>query len=163
MAGEFGHVVIDDNGPICFCGSRGCLSSLISERALIRKINLDNQYENVNSLSDIINLSINNDAACQRLIRETGRYLGYALANIAKIFAPQIISIGGSLSRASDTLFQSINNVFIEQNLDAVSPGISLVASELSDDAIVLGSAAYFLAENNQGISELPDWMQSQI
>ncbi|WP_316677821.1 ROK family transcriptional regulator [uncultured Tolumonas sp.] len=162
MAGEFGHIVIDQEGPICFCGSRGCLSSLVSERALVRKLKLDNHYQNEISLQDIILLAKKGDAACQRLIREAGNQIGFAIANIAKIFAPEMISIGGELSLAGELLFQSIQNILIEQNLEAVSPSISLVAAKFVDDAVMLGSVAYFLSEKNQGISELPMWMIKQ-
>ena len=157
MAGELGHLVIDKAGPVCFCGSRGCLTTLISERAILRV--LDDSENAKSSLGDVITSANNGDAACQRVLYEAGHNIGQALANTAKIVAPGIVAIGGELGSAWQFIKDSLRVATEENNLDNVSPGIQFVPGTLRKDAVLLGGIASLLSQSGQGISELPDWM----
>lgn len=158
MAAEFGHLIIDNSGPVCFCGCRGCLSTFISERAIIMNLSKSESYKN--SLVDIINAAGDGDAACQRVLFEAGRDLGKALANIAKILAPGMIAIGGELAAAGAFFFDSVNVTIEEHNLGTVSPTIIFKPAQLTHQPEILGGVAALLAQKNQGINHLPDWMK---
>lgn len=157
MAGELGHLVIDKAGPVCYCGSRGCLTTLISERAILRV--LDGSENAKTSLPEVIASANNGDAACQRVLYEAGHNIGQALANTAKIVAPGIIAIGGELGNAWQYIKDSLRVATEENNLDNVSPGIQFVQGMLMKDAVLLGGIASLLSQAGQGISDLPDWM----
>lgn len=157
MAGELGHLVIDKAGPVCFCGSRGCLTTLVSERAILRI--LDDTENAKSSLAEVIASANEGDAACQRVLYEAGHNVGQALANTAKIVAPGIVAIGGELGSAWQYIKDSLRVATEENNLDNVSPGIQFVPGILMKDAVLLGGIASLLSQSGQGISELPDWM----
>lgn len=157
MAGELGHLVIDKAGPVCFCGSRGCLTTLVSERAILRI--LEGSENAKSSLAEVITSAKQGDAACQRVLYETGHHIGQALANTAKIVAPGIIAIGGELGGAWEFIKDSLHVATEENNLDNVSPGIKFVPGLLIKDAVLLGGIASLLSISGQGISELPGWM----
>lgn len=157
MAGELGHLVIDKAGPVCFCGSRGCLTTLVSERAILRI--LDDTENAKSSLAEVIASANEGDAACQRVLYEAGHNVGQALANTAKIVAPGIVAIGGELGSAWQYIKDSLRVATEENNLDNVSPGIQFVPGVLMKDAVLLGGVASLLSQSGQGISDLPDWM----
>ncbi|ROR15120.1 ROK family transcriptional regulator [Erwinia sp. JUb26] len=157
MAGELGHLVIDKGGPVCFCGSRGCLTTLVSERAILRI--LEGSENAKSSLTEVIKSAHNGDAACQRVLYEAGHHIGQALANTAKIVAPGIIAIGGELGSAWQFIKDSLRVATEENNLDNVSPGIQFVPGILTKDAVLLGGIASLLSISGQGISDLPLWM----
>ncbi len=51
------------------------------------------------SLRDVIESAAGGDPACRRVLYEAGRYLGRALANLAKVMAPSVIAVGASCPR----------------------------------------------------------------
>ncbi|MFA8091443.1 ROK family transcriptional regulator [Klebsiella oxytoca] len=157
MAAEFGHLIIDNSGPVCFCGCRGCLNTFISERAIIMNLSKSESYKN--SLTEIILAASDGDAACQRVLFEAGRDLGKAVANIAKILAPGVIAVGGELSTAGPLFFDSFVATIEEHNLGAVSTTIDFKLAQLIKQPEILGGIAALLEQNNQGINHLPDWM----
>lgn len=158
MAGEFGHLVIDSAGPVCICGCRGCLTTFISESAII--MNLSKSESHKGSLSEIIRSAEAGDAGCQRVLFEAGRDLGKALANVAKIMAPKMIAIGGELAGAGTIFFDSVINTVEEHNLGIVSPGIDFKPAQISNFPEILGGLAALLIDQNQGINELPEWIK---
>lgn len=158
MAAEFGHLIIDNSGPVCFCGCRGCLNTFISERAIIMNLSKSESYKN--SLVEIIHAAADGDAACQRVLFEAGRDLGKALANIAKILAPGVIAVGGDLSAAGPLFFDSLVATIEEHNLGAVSTTIDFKIAQLTYQPEILGGIAALLEKNNQGMNHLPDWMK---
>lgn len=161
MAGELGHLVIDKSGPVCFCGSRGCLTTLISERAILRILESSDNARN--TLRDVITSAEQGDASCQRVLYEAGHHIGQALANTAKIIAPGVIAVGGELGSAWPFIKESLRVAIEENNLDNVSPGIQFVPGLLMKDAVLLGGIAALLSLAGQGISDLPDWMHNVV
>lgn len=158
MALEIGHVVIDRTGPVCFCGSRGCLSTVASERSIL--LALQGSESPRDSLEDVIASAADGDPICQRVLIEAGRNLGHALANMAKILAPSVIAVGGVLASAGDRLFSSIEAAIEENNVPVLSPSVQLCPAQLGDDATILGGLAAVMGELGQGMSELPTWMR---
>lgn len=158
MAAEFGHLIIDNVGPVCFCGCRGCLTTFISERAIIMNLSKSESYKN--SLQEIISAAVEDDAACQRVLLEAGKDLGKALANIAKILSPGMVAIGGDLAAAGPLFFDSVIATIDEHNLGTVSQAIDFKTAKIVHQPEILGGLAALLAKKNQGISDLPDWIK---
>ena len=102
MAGEIGHVLVDETGPICRCGNRGCLETFISGPALTDL--LRRSRGEVLSVHDIVRLAHGGDTGCQRAIADAGRVLGRVVAAICNIFNPDTVVVGGDLGEAGDVL-----------------------------------------------------------
>lgn len=111
-AGEVGHMTIDDNGPLCNCGNRGCWETLASGTALAREARHRIKERAKTSILDYADGDVEKvtaeaidkaaqagDNLAKELIVRTGYYLGVGLANLINIFNPEIIVIGGWLSQ----------------------------------------------------------------
>lgn len=157
MAGELGHVVVDDRGALCNCGNRGCLSAVASGRALL--LELATAGAPRESLQQVIADARAGDLACRRILAEAGRHIGLGLAHAVKLIAPSTIVLGGELAAAGPLIFESIgaelaaNSLQTKNGPPRVEPGI------LRGDMCILGCAASVLAEIGSGMSELPTWM----
>jgi predicted NBD/HSP70 family sugar kinase len=159
MAGEIGHIVLDESGAVCFCGSRGCLSTLTNERAILLALGASDSP--TGSLQEVIDTARLGDPACQRVLFEAGRHLGRALGTIAKVMAPSVIAIGGTLGEAGDLVLDSLHTSIEVNNLRVISPSVRFRAAEITEDATLLGGVAVLLTELGQGVSELPTWMRT--
>ncbi|SPB18194.1 ROK family transcriptional regulator [Caballeronia novacaledonica] len=160
MALEIGHIVVEQTGPVCFCGSRGCLSTLASERSILAA--LQGSESSKDSLAEVIGSAKEGDPACQRVLYEAGRNLGRALANMSKILAPSIVAVGGVLSDAGSLVFDSLHASIEENNVPAFCPSIKFKQALISD-ATLLGGVAAVMSELGQGVSELPAWMGQSV
>ena len=101
-AGEIGHTVIAEGGPVCRCGNRGCLETLASTRAIADLLS-ESRAERI-STRRLLELSESGDAAAQRLIGDAGRAIGIAVANLCNLLNPQCVIVGGDLSVAGEIL-----------------------------------------------------------
>ncbi|WP_067665028.1 ROK family transcriptional regulator [Nocardia miyunensis] len=161
LAGEIGHIVLDRNGPVCFCGSRGCLTTVASERSILSTLAASGTIKH--ALPEVIDGAREGDPACQRVLYEAGLALGRALANTAKVIAPSVIAIGGLLGQAGPIMFESVRSSAEISSLLAVSPGIEFRAARIGADAALLGGLASVLTLTAQGISTLPEWTTRQF
>lgn len=157
VAGEVGHMTLDHTGPVCFCGARGCLHSLVSERAILGA--LANSDSPQLSLATVIDAARLGDAACRRVLFDAGLNLGRALANTARVIAPSVIAVGGTLSTAGEMLTDSLRSSPELQNLFSIASSTQVQIAELGD-AVRLGGVAAGLAHLGRGMAMLPEWME---
>ncbi|GIG26569.1 ROK family transcriptional regulator [Cellulomonas denverensis] len=156
MAGVLGHIVLEPSGEVCYCGSRGCLTTLVSEAAILAQLHAS--HASRDSLRSVIAGARDGDPACQRVVGEAGRHLGRALANAAKVVAPSVIAIGGSLGTAGRLLFEPLASTMAVNNLRLVAPATRFRPAHLHQRPAMLGGVAALLAEAGQGLSDLPAW-----
>lgn len=164
MAGELGHMVIDDEGPLCNCGNRGCWETLASGTALAREARhkikdgvtssilqlAGGDLEKINAEA-IHKAARTGDNLATELIAKTAYYLGVGLANLINIFNPEVIVIGGGVSNIGDMLLEP---AFEEAGRRAFKPSYQAVRfarAELGRNSGVLGAAAYALEKMKGG------------
>ena len=157
MAGEIGHIVVDDRGALCNCGNRGCLSAVASGRALLLQLQASGNQRD--SLRDIIDGARLGDVTCARVLGEAGHHMGTALAHVIKVMAPTTIAIGGELAAAGPLVFDSIRASIAENGLRTVSPPPQVREGNLRGDTCLLGGVAHVLASRGTGISDIPEWL----
>ena len=105
LAGEVGHVHAREDGPVCRCGSRGCLETEVSTRrllALLRPV-----YGDDLDLPGLMAFDAAGEPAVRRVLTEAGHTAGRVLAGICTTLNPGMVVIGGSLG-ASPTLVAGI-------------------------------------------------------
>jgi glucokinase len=166
-AGEVGHMTVDDDGPICNCGNRGCWETLASGTALAREARhrieegvrtsileyADGDVEKVNP--QVINSAARQgDSLAKELIGRTGYYVGVGLANLVNIFNPELIVIGGGLSNIGDMLFEPAFKVAGERAYKEAFQAVRFASAELGRNSGVLGAAAFALQEMRKPICE---------
>jgi glucokinase len=112
MAGEFGHMTVEPEGPPCGCGNRGCVEQYASATAVVRMAkeaiasgrapglakaaNTDPEF----SSKAIYNLAIQGDEEARKIFGRVGRALGICLANLVNAFNLNMYVIGGGASSA---------------------------------------------------------------
>jgi len=146
-AGQIGHVTIDENGPICRCGSRGCLETLAGGPALLDLFRGD---PGMQRLRDLLARAETGDASARRVIADAGRHIGIAAANLCNLFDPDVLVIGGELAGAGETLIAPLRHALERSVLSGLSSGPRIVQGELGPRAELLGAIA--LALDNVGV-----------
>ena len=152
-AGDIGHIGVDKNGPLCPCGNRGCLEALaggpaIAERALKAalaggsEILLRHYHENGDHLAsiDIGEAAREGDALSIEIIRSSGQMIGEVLASLVNFFNPDMIVIGGGVSKLGDILLSSIRQAVLNRSLPLATRNLDIVFSSIGPDAGVLGA-----------------------
>jgi len=159
-AGEVGHMTIDDEGPICNCGNRGCWETLASGTALAREAKhrikegvrtsileyAEGDIEKVTAQA-IHSAAEQGDSLAKELIARTGYYVGVGLANLINIFNPELIIIGGGLSNIGDMLLEPAFKVAGERAYKEAFQAVRFASAELGRNSGVLGAAAFALQE----------------
>ncbi len=141
-AGEFGHITIDDGGPICRCGNRGCLETFIGAPALLSMLEASHGHL---TLTDVITRAQEGDPGCRRVISDAGHYLGIAAANVCNLFDPELIVVGGRLAEAGPILLDPFRTVLAQRTLPSTAGPVEVVPSALGTAAEVRGALAMAL------------------
>lgn len=134
MAGEFGHVSINEDGPLCRCGNRGCWETYASNQATVNfyaaataKSNGSNAGRRAApSFEDIMSLCEQGDQKAVESIDRMARYLGVGTAMLVTSFAPRLIICVGEISRVWDRVGPIVNEVVSERSL--VANGTRIIA-----------------------------------
>jgi predicted NBD/HSP70 family sugar kinase len=146
MAGEVGHVLVDESGPICRCGNRGCLETYVSGPAIADLLRRS-RGEDL-SLPDIIRLAHAGDVGCQRAIADAGRVLGRVVAAICNVFNPDTVVVGGDLGEAGDVLLDPMREAVGRYAIAPAAEDARIVAGVLGERAQVLGALALALLQS---------------
>ena len=162
-AGELGHVTIDDNGPICDCGNRGCLEAMAGAAAVTyaaahgiqraasgdiagQMASADKQTGNALDVADVVQAALAGDKPAQEAIQRAGYHIGIALAGLVNIFNPSLILLDGSMARAGELLLEPIRQGIARRGLAASSAITKVELAQLGDNAIALGAVATVIA-----------------
>lgn len=151
--GEVGHMSIDINGLPCVCGRLGCWEAYASATALIAqtrqaaKENPDSVlYKSVDGDLEKINGKTVFDAlkagcpVAEQVVDNFVRYFAAGLLNLIAIFQPEIIAIGGGVSKAGDVLLDRVRAIVDKESYGSM-PRPKICVAELGNDAGVLGAA----------------------
>jgi len=159
-AGEIGHMTINDEGPLCDCGNRGCWETLASGTALareaVRRIKegaetsiLHHAGENLEKITarEVHAAALENDSLAKELIAMTGYYFGVGLANLVNIFNPEIIVIGGGLSNIADMLLKPAYKEAEKRAFNQPYRSVRFARAGLGENSGVIGAAVFALGE----------------
>jgi predicted NBD/HSP70 family sugar kinase len=100
MAGEFGHVPLDQKGPRCSCGSRGCWEVFGSNRAALRYYHESNSHAEGLNFPDLLSLADQGDTRAAKALDTMAHYLGRGMRMIVAGLAPERIIVIGDLTRS---------------------------------------------------------------
>jgi predicted NBD/HSP70 family sugar kinase len=145
-AGEIGHLSLDAHGDVCRCGNRGCLELTAGGTALVDT--LHRTHPEVKTLADLVQLAINGDAPCRRLIADAGTHLGVALGGLLNLMNPDMIVVGGELAHAGDVLLDPLRHALSRSAVPSAVDAVTVTQGTLADRAEVLGAVALILRES---------------
>jgi glucokinase-like ROK family protein len=142
-AGEIGHIPAQNATAICRCGSRGCLETVASARAIAEQV-AASRGEDV-SPRQLLELINERDPAASRLIGEAGREIGLALAGLCNLVNPNCVIIGGDLSAAGDLITEPVLESIRRYAIASAADQVVVVPGVLGDRAELLGALALVL------------------
>jgi glucokinase len=154
FAGEFGHMVVDPNGPLCPCGKRGCwerfasgagLGSLGREAAIAghaeRLVELAGGDPEAVRGEHVTRAAADGDGPAVEIMARFGWWVALGLANLANALDPQVMVLGGGLADAGDVLIEPTRRAFLELVMAGpVRPPVKIVAASLGPKAGAVGA-----------------------
>lgn len=153
--GEIGHLCVNyEEKDKCGCGNCGCLEQYASATGIVRlaKKKLGQELrptiltkEDVTA-KDVFDAVKAGDETAKEIAVEFGRYLGYALANLAAVLDPAVIVIGGGVSKAGEVLIPYIREPFMERAFFA-NRNVKFALATLGNDAGICGAAKLVLED----------------
>lgn len=151
LAAEIGHITVDPSGPLCGCGQRGHLEALASGTAIARYVTEQLTRGVPSSMAELSTVSARDvslaaeqgDPLAREALARAGGYLGRAIADFLHLFNPQIVIIGGGVSRSGKYLLDPLREAIAAY---VISPeylhGLVVTTASLGDDAGLLGALA---------------------
>lgn len=154
-SGEFGHIQIDSNGKLCHCGRRGCIETVAAGKSLIANakdglkhgkgadlIRMFNIEPEQVTIPIILEAARNGNQFATDLLIQAGEALGRGIAVLVHLFNPELIILGGEMSKASDFLIKPIMENIEIHTIERIRKDARLVVSELGGNARIMGSLA---------------------
>jgi glucokinase len=152
-AGELGHIILQVDGPLCGCGARGCVEALASGTAIARRARelmgqgrapvLTQMAEGQEVTAALVAKAAKaGDRDCQALLEEVGRLFGLALASYANAFDPDVIVVGGGVTRAGPLFWGPARSTLMTTAMPQIRRGLRLLRARLGDAAGALGMVA---------------------
>jgi N-acetylglucosamine repressor len=154
-AGEFGHVPLSADGPLCYCGSRGCLESYASNLAtVVRYLGQPFSPETAAELVETSGLTIDDiiarahagDAKAVAAIEETAHYLATGIAVIVNTLSPGQICVGGEIIEAWGIIAPIIRKVVAERALTDAAAATPVVPEKAPSEARLRGATTLVAA-----------------
>ena len=152
FSGEIGHFPLLENNTVCHCGKTGCLETGASGSA-VHRIFLEKLKEGRASMltekytkgeiihiEDIVDAIIEEDVLAIEVIEEIGTVLGRAIAGLINIFNPELVVIGGIVSKAKDYLLLPVKSTIQKHSLNLVSKDTVIKFSKLGEKAGPIGA-----------------------
>jgi glucokinase len=152
-AGEWGHMVVDLDGPPCPCGNVGCLEAHVSGAALGRNglrvaretpdSGLGRARREGREITGMLvtELAHDGDASARDVIALMGTYLGVGIANVVNILNPEVVAIGGGLIAAGDLLLEPARRVVAERALAPSRDQVRILPTRFGDASGMMGAA----------------------
>jgi glucokinase len=132
-AGEFGHMVILPEGPLCNCGNRGCLEALASGTAIARQAG-------VSSAAEVGRLAAAGDAAAQAVLSQAARYVGLALGGLVNLLNPEAVAVGGGVVASAPRFWTEILVGVADSSFASVRSTCRIEQAELGEDQGLFGA-----------------------
>lgn len=153
IAGEFGHTIVAEDGPLCRCGETGCLEAICGNNAIIRDAleaarcgewQLEGEKVDIEM---ILAAAREGNAALRMIYRRVGRTLGIGISNMLKLFDPEKIIISGKGVLAGDLLLEPMAEILHQDISFAGDAGTQLCVQEWQPTNYARGAGALVLQE----------------
>ncbi|MDJ0380234.1 ROK family transcriptional regulator [Streptomyces sp. G-G2] len=144
-AGEIGHITLDESGPVCRCGNRGCLETFAAARYVLPLLQSSHGPEL--TMERVVELARGGDPGCRRVIADVGRHVGSAVASLCNLLNPSRVVLGGSLADAGELVLAPIRESVGRYAIPSAARQLSVLTGSLGGRAEVLGALALVLSE----------------
>jgi len=171
-AGEIGHLTIDENGPLCNCGNRGCLEAFAGGHAIARQgqalaksgkrtLLAEIPHDKINAY-EVAEAARRGDLQAQEILRRAGTYIGIAIAGLINLFNPSVVIIGGGVAQVGDIMTVPIRQAVRERAMRASEQSVRITTGMLGRRSVLIGAtvqavnvAIHVAAENKNSASKV--------
>ncbi|MFF4158991.1 ROK family protein [Streptomyces sp. NPDC001678] len=144
-AGEIGHITLDESGPVCRCGNRGCLETFTAARYILPL--LHSAHGTDLTVPRVVELAREGDPGCRRVISDVGRYIGSGVANLCNLLNPSRVVLGGDLADSGELVLAPIRESVSRYAIPSAARRLEVVPGALGGRSEVLGALALVLSE----------------
>ena len=156
-AGEIGHTLVLEGGPVCSCGRPGHLEALVSAPALIaraRELSRGDPALESRARDDpqglrvhhIVEAAREGHAPSRQVLRDTAHYLALAVANLVNLLNPEMIVLGGVVARlAGEDLLQPLREEVAALVMEVPGQAARIVLGSLGETSVIVGAIALAL------------------
>ncbi len=144
-AGEIGHLTFDEQGPLCRCGSRGCLEAYAATghaldmvRGHLPALGAADTEDTQAAIDAVIAAAEQGNVAARRVFEDAGLHLGWGLATLTNLLNPGIIAVGGDMSHAGELLLESAR-LSLRRHVVAGAVSTPVEVAHLGDRASLVG------------------------
>jgi len=151
-AGEYGHMILDPEGPLCNCGQRGCLEAFSSKKGMAsyisqqlsrgRKSVMEGKLENGVFKSKSLKKALEaKDPVAMEAVERACHYLAVATGNMINVISPDVVVYGGGVMEAMGDLFlEKILAQVDRYCMTSIRPTVELKKAALGDDSVLYGA-----------------------
>jgi glucokinase-like ROK family protein len=170
MAGELGHMTMDPDGELCNCGNRGCWETLVSQRALFRRVRRAIGAGHASQLTQAVNGDLDRltvplvadaaragDAVALEALDAVGHSLGIGIASLVNALNPELVVFGGILGLAWQFLRPVVTEEMQRRALRWNREATQVVLAQHGFDACVMGGLALVLQDILREPRRLPN------
>lgn len=155
-AGEIGHMVVQDDGPLCRCGNHGCLETLASERAVVQRAKalasaypssaLGRDPESIN-LQAVQRAFAAGDPLAKKVVLEAGHYLGLSIASVMSMLNVQRFVLIGDMTRFGEPWLAAVREAATHRTLAKLAEGTRIEVGKLDYRGCMMGASALTLLD----------------
>lgn len=152
-ASEAGHITLVSGGEPCTCGKRGCWETYASVTALIRQTKVAMEKNPESLMHEIakaegkisgrtsFDAAKQGDKAAQAVVKQYAQYVADGIVSVENVLQPDIISVGGGISREGEYLLQPVCEYAAANGFNKFMPKTKIVMAQSFNDAGIIGAA----------------------
>ena len=152
-ASEAGHITLVSGGEPCTCGKRGCWETYASVTALIRQTKVAMEKNPESLMHEIakaegkisgrtsFDAAKQGDKAAQAVVKQYAQYVADGIVSVENVLQPDIISVGGGISREGEYLIKPIFEYSAANCCNKFMPKTKIVTAQSFNDAGIIGAA----------------------
>lgn len=146
LTGEIGHFQVVDGGEVCYCGNRGCLETVGSTRRVVTDL-AHIRHGDAVTLDDVVAAAEAAEPAILRILEDAGAALGRAVALVCTLLSPDVVVLGGPLTRVGGPMLEALVRSVRQRALPSATAATVFELSDLGADAEVQGACELALQE----------------
>lgn len=144
LSGEIGHTIVEPGGPPCPCGKRGCLEAVAAGPMIARAYAAAGTATDVGA-EDVFRRAAKGDPIARDVLDRAIRGLGLGISNAINLLDPDLVVIGGGVSKAGDALFVPLRRAVRETCSPSPPDAVPIRPAALGDAVGVLGAIALII------------------
>jgi predicted NBD/HSP70 family sugar kinase len=143
-AGEFGHMVVDPDGPLCHCGKRGCLETLVGDTAIAAAMSAA-VGRRITKVSQVVSRAHEGDPDACQVFTQAGIALGRGIAALLNLLNPPLVILSGEGMTASDLFIDALRAELDRDAFSSTAADCTVLVRPLPDETWARGAAATML------------------